>query len=293
MWVGKTPGKLASITAMAFAPDGRTLYTGDSKGWILAWDTATHESKTLRRPQKGDGGVYTLWPTPDDARRLLYLDRQAVWDALSPDLPMLKRAEGNTGDWRYLLPDGKRVMSCEQNYRIGLWNLETGKRLKVPGELGAATHITHHQLLPDGVTLLTYTTADHTLPLWNLKTGKRLGELSPGGHGINPCTLSKDGGAFAVGRNKKLWVYDVPSRSLRHQLKFEKDFRELAFHPNGRLVASASTNSVVTLWDVEAGERAKQLDWNAGKVESVAFAPDGLTCAAGGFEKFVVFDIDL
>jgi WD40 repeat protein len=191
-----------------------------------------------------------------------------------------------------LLPDGKRVISVEPEWRVALWDLATGRQLPVPGPLGTATNVTHHALLPDGVTLLTYRPTTHDLPLWDFRTGGQVGELAPSENGIKPCALAKDGTTFAVGRKMKLWIYDVPSRALRHRLKFEKSFRELAFHPNGRLLASAATNSVITLWDVFAGERVTQFDWKAGKVVALAFAPDGLTCAAGGFESLVVFDVE-
>jgi|GEM_PF-5004701 len=296
MWTGQLPEKLASVTALAFAPDGFTLYTGDTKGWILAWNLATREPRELFRvpvPDYGNRGVYKLWPTPDGSR-LLVPELQGLFDAFRPAAgPLLTTGESGWGHWRYLFPDGKRVITCEPEWRVGLWNLETDKRLKVPGPLGNATAITSYELLPDGVTLLTYQTSGNQLTLWNFPTGEKVGELTPTGSGINPSTLSKDGTTFAVGRRGKLWVYDVPSRQLRHQMKFEKDFRFLAFQPNSALLASASTNSVVTIWDTTAGQRVKQLDWKIGQIKSLLYAPDGLTCAVGGFEKFVVFDVDM
>ena len=104
-------------------------------------------------------------------------------------------------------------MSCEPDWKIGFWNVETGRRLKVPGELGEQTDVTHHNLLPDGRTLLTYKPLSKELALWNLRTGKKLGVLAPDGPGINPSVLSRDGTTFAVGRKKVIWVYDVPSRT--------------------------------------------------------------------------------
>jgi WD40 repeat protein len=296
MWVGKLPEKRASVLTAVFAPDGRTLYTGDNKGWVRAWDVVTRTHRNLFRRSEStasDRGVYHLWPTPDGSR-LLVSDQRALWDALRPGggSPLLTAPKESWGWWKYLLPDGKRFISCEPEYRLALWDLETGQRLKIPGTLGKASHITHYDLLPDGVTLLTFHTSTSSLPLWDFRTGRRVGELAPSKRGINPCSLSKDGGTFVVGRDTQLWVYDVPSRSLRHQLKFEKEFRELAFHPNGRLLASASTNSVLTLWDTTTGKQLTQLDGKLGKVQALAFSPDGLTCAAGAREALIVFDVD-
>jgi WD40 repeat protein len=297
MWVGKFSDRTAQVTAVVFAPDGRTIYTGDSAGWVRAWDVASHEHRKLcQRPRPwggGSRGVHSLWPTPDGKRLLVDSDRSLL-DALSPEAPVVLTApEDSGGNWRYLLPDGRRVISCEDQWTVGLWDLETGKRLGVPGELGKARDITYHSLLPDGVTLLTYCTEGDELPLWDFNTGKHLGSLTPTAFGINPCALAKDGGTFVVGHTGQLWVYDVPSRGLRHKLKARSNVSELAFHPGGRLVASASTDDyLITLWDATAGKKLTQFDWNSGYPGALAFSPDGLTCAVAG-KSLVVFDIDL
>lgn len=295
MWVGKPSGRLTTVTAVAFAPDGRTIYTGDSEGWVLAWDVTTHEKRALFRQAKRKPGsrvVYTLWPTPN-GKRLLVSNNQSLRDAFQPKAPPLITVPQVMGDaMSYLLPDGKRVITCDPEWRVGLWNLETGKRLPVPGELGRVKEITYHELLPDGVTLLTYK-GSKQLILWDFRTGERVGKLTPSAFGINPCALAKDGSTFVVGRDNTLWVYDVPSRKLRQKLEAKTEFEELAFHPNGRLVASASNDDLtITLWDVAAGKLLTQFDWDAGRILALAFSPDGLTCAVAA-GSLIVFDVDL
>src|SRR5437868_579402 len=105
MWVGKLSDRTAQVTAVAFAPDGRTIYTGDSAGWVRAWDAASHEHRKLcrrRKPQGGGSrGVFNLWPTPD-GNRLLVRDARLLCDALLPDAPaVLTAPEDCRGDWRY------------------------------------------------------------------------------------------------------------------------------------------------------------------------------------------------
>ncbi len=295
MWVGHLPEKRSSVTALAFAPDGRTLYAGDSAGRVLAWDVAAREYRELFRPQPiiGNRGVHNLWLTRDGTRLLTTDDGQLI-DALRPeDKPLLTQQENSWGWWKYLLPDEKRVTSVEPEWRVALWDLRTGARVPVPGALGAIRDITHHAMLADGVTFLTYHTVTNELELWNFDTGEKVGALTPNGSGIRATALSPDTTTFAVGREMDLWVYDVPSRALRHKLRAKRAFRKLAFRPNGRLIASVATESAVTLWDAEAGKQLTQFDWKQGKPEAVAFAPDGLTCAAGGRGAVVVFDLDL
>jgi WD40 repeat protein len=283
MWLQPISSTRASVTALAFSPDGQTLYVGDEKGFVIAWDLPTKTSRDLRRSAHG---VYNLWPLADGSR-LLVQDRGHLYNALESDSKPLLMS-----DFRHVTPDG-RALSIGVRALARLWDIESGQLIPLPGQLGKTTNITFHRFLPDGVTLLTYCSQSNDLTLWDTRNGEIVGTLAPSGSGIRAAELSADGNMFAVGRQSSLWVYDVPSRQLRHLLTFTKEFRFLAFHPNGRLLASAATDSVVTLWDTEVGQQLKQYEWQTGQVMSLAFAPDGLTCAAGGFGKFVVFDVDV
>lgn len=292
MWVQDLPGG-AQVTALTYSPDGRTLYTGDMEGRVIAWDVAARTGTELYRraePPTGNRGVHHFWPTRDG--RLLFTDDRTLMDALPPGAgPVLQARFGSWGWWKLPLPDGRRMTSVEPEWKVGLWDLATGARLIVPGALGDARGITFHALLADGNTFLTYGAGDE-LALWDFATGEKVGALTPSKGGIKPAALSADTNTLAVGRTMELWVYDVPSRSLRHRLKAARAFRVLAFHPDGRRAASAATDSAVTLWDVAAGAEAARYDWGIRKPACLAFAPDGLTCAVGGSKRFAVFDVD-
>ena len=55
----------------------------------------------------------------------------------------------------------------------------------------------------------------------------------------------------------------------------------VAFSPDGAVIASGSRNQSVMLWDVESGRRMRHLQGHTGAVRSVAFSPDGTTLASG------------
>lgn len=56
--------------------------------------------------------------------------------------------------------------------------------------------------------------------------------------------------------------------------------RDIAFSPDGRLLASASSDSTVPIWNLESGER-RILKSHAGYANTVAFSPDGSLLAIG------------
>jgi len=56
----------------------------------------------------------------------------------------------------------------------------------------------------------------------------------------------------------------------------------VAFSPDGRLLASASEDKTVRLWDPVTGQHQRTLTGHAGPVRSVAFSPDGRLLASAG-----------
>jgi WD40 repeat protein len=77
-----------------------------------------------------------------------------------------------------------------------------------------------------------------------------------------------------------------PSRSLTATLQFTlrghgKLVKGLAFAPDGNVLAVASDDKKVRLWDPHTGRRVQELADHVAPVVSVAFAPDGRLLACG------------
>lgn len=72
-----------------------------------------------------------------------------------------------------------------------------------------------------------------------------------------------------------------------------EDVTAAAFSPYGKMLATTSNDTTVTMWDTATWEPIRQYGWEIGRLRAVAFAPDGLTCAAGSDTgKVVLFDVD-
>ncbi|MET8583834.1 trypsin-like peptidase domain-containing protein [Streptomyces collinus] len=75
---------------------------------------------------------------------------------------------------------------------------------------------------------------------------------------------------------------DAAALPLRQSLVgHRREVYAVAFSPDGRTLATGSTDGKARLWDVATGRPRTVLDGHGGEVWSVAFSPDGRTLATG------------
>jgi WD40 repeat protein len=92
---------------------------------------------------------------------------------------------------------------------------------------------------------------------------------------------------------KSTGPWDARPLERVHEFRgFRKTIEGLVFSPDGKLLVAGARDGRVRVWDVASGREKANFDWQIGKVNSLAFAPDGATVAAGGSKGIVVWDVD-
>jgi WD40 repeat protein len=107
-------------------------------------------------------------------------------------------------------------------------------------------------------------------------------------------TFSPDGRLLAFHLKRDIHILDGLTLTAVQTVKgHQKQLNAIAFSPDSRSLLSASHDGTIRVWDAATGKSRNRYDWEMGPVLSLAFSPNGLTCAAGGTRgQMVIWDWD-
>jgi len=273
-----------------FSPDGRYLALGWTNGNIEIKDASSHETLMVL---DGDGFfVYGCDFHPNGRMLATITDDGMIrlWDLELKTLVRGVKALENHGHRVFFNSDGSMLASSGEEGRVRFWATDTGRSL---GEINGYSNKPHtgverRMACSPRRDRLAIADFEGASGIYDFETKQRICVLEGVRKNHSPRCLrfSRDGEFVAAGiedRTIGLWNAEN-GRLVKSFQGHREDVQDLAFHPNGRVLASSDRGGTVRLWSLEEGTRvefAEDVTWpetfraHDDRVLSLDFSVDG------------------
>jgi WD40 repeat protein len=285
-------GHQAAVSAVAFSSNGEALVSGGVDGVILLWDTL---NEGPRQGTQAHAGPVTSVVYGPDGKRVGSAGTDGLvrlWSADKVEADTFFRGHRGPLTALTFTPDSNLLATASRDKTLRIWDVtrlqasegQAGSRAKLEGHKEAVMSVAS---TPDGRTLLSGS-LDRTLRLWDVVNGQsqvtpeQQSDIYSVAYGPGGKTMIIGGGVgpkppsygdvrlWDTSTNQEKWLY--------------KDHGNLVLavgpSPDGSLIASASLDGTVKLFDADSGQEQGTLQDSSG-VTTVAFSPDGKTLATG------------
>jgi WD40 repeat protein len=286
------PGHKGRIYDVVFKPNQAAIASGSRDKTIKLWQL---NNKIITRFYGHTGRVYDVIFSPDDQliasagrdKTIKLWNRQGKLLRTFPEHTDPNNIIGHTDAIEKLTfsPDGKLIASASWDKTIKIWKV-TGELLRtIPKHTEEVYGIA---FTPDGKNIASLS-ADRTLRIWDLQ-GNQIQSIDLHGSQVYDLQFSHDGQFLLLAIDTNIQTLERnPGEANTYRLgrkigncqildtnchAHEDDIEEVTINADSTLIATASRDSTVKVWDLE-GYNLYTLWGHEGELEGVNFSADG------------------
>ncbi|KFG85253.1 hypothetical protein MANI_114843 [Metarhizium anisopliae] len=292
-----------SVTAVSFAPDGRFLASASSDKAVRLWDP--DKASQIRLLEFHGDWVNSVTFINDGKLAIASSDRTLrLWNINTKNM---QKFEGLVGWFNStaFLADRNVLVAASSDRTLRMWDgIMGGSEQMREGHDGPVNAVAFS---PDG-TWLASASSDWTVRIWNVEEGTCVKTLQHQNHTtedqqtiedhsryILSIAFSPDVKILALGSSDwrvRLWDVDEGTliKTLAYRNHIIRDERttedhsryvlSIAFSPNGKIIASGSSDWRVRLWSIDKSVPLTTLEGHRSWVRAVAFSTDGKLLAS-------------
>ena len=191
--------------------------------------------------------------------------------------------------------DNQWIATTSYDGQIKLWNQDNGKEIQ---ELNEHNGRVYNVRFSHKALLMATASEDKTVRIWTLKTNHQPLKISD----KNPLIIENESSVYSVafspndqliaigGQNKMVDLWDIKGKLIKKFEGHESPIWGVVFNPNpkNKIIASASDDKTVRLWDWDRRTPIVTLKGHQDEVNDVSFSKSGRILASASSDKTVI-----
>ena len=273
---------VSGISCLTISKDGKYLVSGNEKGMVVVWNLENKQRVDAFRMTDGLKSVlisadnrYVVLASKEHSIKILDLDKGEIVDVLSGHTDGVNSLAFSS-DYRFLV-------SASGDKTIKVWDFYKRKLHK---SFDNGKWVDYASLSPDNKYIVS-ASGDEMLRIWSIDKDGAVDSLKGHTHRITKAMFCMDGQKIVSSSwDYTIRAWDNPIILNPNIWRAHTDVvTSVAWH--GDVIASASADNRILLWDVKTGELKDSLMGHQGNVSHVAISRDGQKLVSSSWDKTI------
>lgn len=294
------------VNDVRFSPDGQMFASGTVEGDVKIWNRATNKITKTLKGHLSEVKALDFSPNSQIVAAGNFDGTITLWDISTGQKLKTLSVHSGIVEHVHFSPDGQMIASVGADGKVKLWSFQTDKAPKsLPCKDQVYCARTGISFSSNNKTI-TYFGEFDIATRWDINANQEIktvkGEIgekqffSPDGNIVasgvaksgNNTVILKDASTGKIAKTLKAQAGRLSPESLKWDNIGDRGpssrVSHIGFSPNGKLIAVASEDRTMTLWNRNTGKKLKTFvgitDWTS----SITFSPDSKLIATTGMD---------